>query len=150
MVVFGGTVVGDIFRRLVLRTIAQQIAKSVEAATSPFQYALWKGPSVSVTILLVDGIGVFDHVSRNSMLRGLMEIDVANGALPFVRQFHGQPSVCFWDGEMGPGEGAIKSTAWRNARIGHCLWSNLESCLLLALLQREPKSHQDVGNFDKS
>ena len=35
-----GIVVGNLFRRLVSRTIAPQIAKSVEAATSPFQYAL--------------------------------------------------------------------------------------------------------------
>ena len=52
-------------------------------------------------ILSIDGIGAFDHVSRNSMLRGLMETDVANGALPFVRQFYGQPSAYFWDDEMG-------------------------------------------------
>ena len=35
-----GIVVGNLFRRLVSRTIAPQIARSVEAATSPFQYAL--------------------------------------------------------------------------------------------------------------
>ena len=54
-----------------------------------------------LTILSIDGIGAFDHVSRKSMLRGLMETDVANGALPFVRQFYGQPSAYFWDDEMG-------------------------------------------------
>ena len=32
-----GIVVGDFFRRVVARTIAQQIAQSVEAVTSPFQ-----------------------------------------------------------------------------------------------------------------
>ena len=45
-------------------------------------------------ILPIDGIGAFDHVSRNST-------DVANGALPFVRKFYGQPSAYFWDDEMG-------------------------------------------------
>ena len=35
-----GIVVGDIFRRLVARTMAKQISKRVEAATAPFQYAL--------------------------------------------------------------------------------------------------------------
>ena len=35
-----GIVAGDIVRRLVARTMAQQLGPSVEAATSPFQYAL--------------------------------------------------------------------------------------------------------------
>ena len=35
-----GIVVGDIFRRLVARTIAKQFAKKAEAATAPFQNAL--------------------------------------------------------------------------------------------------------------
>ena len=111
-----GIVVGDFFPRVVARTIAQQIAKSVKAATSPFQYALstkartecvnhilqtLTDMDAKLTILSVDGIGAFDHVSRNSMFRGLMETDVANSAFPFVRQFYGQPSACFWDDELG-------------------------------------------------
>ena len=35
-----GIVVGDVMRRLVARSMAKQIAKKVEQATSPFQYAL--------------------------------------------------------------------------------------------------------------
>ena len=35
-----GIVVGDIFRRLVARTIARQVTKKAEQATAPFQYAL--------------------------------------------------------------------------------------------------------------
>ena len=35
-----GIVVGDIFRRFVARTIAQQLRAKVEVATSPHQYAL--------------------------------------------------------------------------------------------------------------
>ena len=35
-----GIVVGDIMRKLVARSVAKQIAKKVEQATSPFQYAL--------------------------------------------------------------------------------------------------------------
>ena len=35
-----GIVAGDMVRRLVARTISQQISKAVEQATSPFQYAL--------------------------------------------------------------------------------------------------------------
>ena len=35
-----GIVVGDVVRRLVARTVAQQLGPSVEAATAPYQYAL--------------------------------------------------------------------------------------------------------------
>ena len=35
-----GIVVGDVFRRLIARTMAQQIADAVETATAPFQHAL--------------------------------------------------------------------------------------------------------------
>ena len=35
-----GIVVGDVFRRLVARTVAQQMGPAVEKATAPFQYAL--------------------------------------------------------------------------------------------------------------
>ena len=35
-----GMVVGDILRRLVARTLAQELSVHIEAATSPFQYAL--------------------------------------------------------------------------------------------------------------
>ena len=55
----------------------------------------------SLTILSIAVIGAFDHVSRNSMLRGLMQTDVANRALPFVRQFYGQPLGYFWDDGLG-------------------------------------------------
>ena len=34
-----GIIAGDLFRRLVSRTIAKQLAKEVEAATAPFQHA---------------------------------------------------------------------------------------------------------------
>ena len=35
-----GIVVGYVFRRVLARTIAQQVSKAVEEATAPFQYAL--------------------------------------------------------------------------------------------------------------
>ena len=74
-----GIVVGDIFRRLVARTIAKQVAEKVEAATAPFQYA----PSTKAgcecvahilqtltdldpetTIMSIDGVGAYDLISR--------------------------------------------------------------------------------------
>ena len=35
-----GIVVGDIFRRQVAKTLAQELSSQLEAATAPFQYAL--------------------------------------------------------------------------------------------------------------
>ena len=80
-----GIVVGDVFRRVVARTIAQQNAKLGEAATHPFQYALstragtecvthivqaMTSEDREATILSIDGIGAYDLVSRNAMFRG--------------------------------------------------------------------------------
>ena len=71
-----GIVAGDMVRRLVARTISQQISKAVEQATSPFQYALSTksgGECIAhslqaltdldprATVLSIDGIGAFDH-----------------------------------------------------------------------------------------
>ena len=77
-----GIVVGDVFRRVVARTIAKQFSKPGEAATAPFQFALsTRAGCECVTHLIrgatdindrtpivsVDGIGAFDSISRNSM-----------------------------------------------------------------------------------
>ena len=81
-----GIVVGDVFRRVVARTIAQQYAKLGEAATHPFQYALstragtecvthivqaMTSEDREATILSIDGIGVYDFVSQNAMFKGV-------------------------------------------------------------------------------
>ena len=77
---------GDILRRVVSRSIAQHFASPIHLACSPHQFALSTraGTEASVhgitvatqtdphlTVLSVDGIGAYDTVSRNSMLRGL-------------------------------------------------------------------------------
>ena len=104
-----GIVAGDILRRLVARTIAQQLAPAIERATAPFQYALTTragcecighilqsetDASPDRTVLSIDGIGAFDLVSRESMMRGLLSVEGGHAALPFVRQVYGAPSTC--------------------------------------------------------
>ena len=72
-----GIVVGDFVRRLVARTLAQQLGPAVESATAPFQFALsTKAGRVHCSCCtssdrhgrqchtVVDGIGAFDLVSR--------------------------------------------------------------------------------------
>ena len=74
-----GIVAGDIVRRLVAKTIAQQIRVPVEVATAPFQFALSTRAGCEciahalqamtdadplATILFVDGISAYDSISR--------------------------------------------------------------------------------------
>ena len=109
-----GITVGEVFRRLVSRTIAQQLAPAVEEAISPFQHALTTRsgcecvahavPALTdvdgrATILSIDGIGAFDLVSRGAMLEGLRTLDGGDAAFPFVKQFHGSPSRYIWEDE---------------------------------------------------
>ena len=107
---------GDILRRLVARTIARQIAKKVEAATAPFQYALSTKAgcecvahvlqsltdlSPEVTVTSIDGVGAYDLISRNAMLEGLLRMEGGDQILPFVRMFYSGPSTYLWGGGMG-------------------------------------------------
>ena len=97
-----GIVAGDVVRRLVARTMAQQLSKAVERATAPFQYALSTRAGCEciahvlqgiteldpeLTITSIDGISAFDMISRESMLRGLLEVEGGGAARPFVRMF---------------------------------------------------------------
>ena len=86
--------------------MAQQLALAVEDATSPFQCALSTRTGceciahvvqamtdVDGTIVLsIDGIGVFDLVSRGAMLEGLRNVEGGGDALPFVSQFYVHPA----------------------------------------------------------
>ena len=107
-----GIVAGDIVRRLVSRTMAQQLGPEVERATAPFQYAMRTRAGCEcvahalqalcevdpeLTILSIDGISAYDSISRVAMLQGLREV---NGqAVPYVRMFYGQPSTYIWEDE---------------------------------------------------
>ena len=103
-----GIVSGDIIRRLVARTVAQQLNPEVEKATAPFQFALTTrcgGECVvhaiqamtdidpRATVLSVDGIGAFDLISRAAMMEGLHSLEEGRAVLPFVRQFYGVPEA---------------------------------------------------------
>ena len=85
-----GIVAGDVFRRLVARTMAQQLSTAVSAATGPHQYALsahaWceciahalqglteMDPRATVTS--IDGVSAFDLISRGAMRSGLLQVE---------------------------------------------------------------------------
>ena len=79
-----GTVVGDIIRRLVATTIAQQFSSVVEQATAPFQYAL-STKAGGECIAHTPGPR-FDARRPPFGPRG-------DSVLPFVVQFYGNP-IC--------------------------------------------------------
>ena len=106
---------GDVVRRLVARTMAQQLSKAVERATAPFQHALSTKAGCEciahvlqcitelhpeLTITSIGGMA-FDMISRDSMLRGLLEVEGGGAALPFVRMFYGSPSEHLWEDDEG-------------------------------------------------
>ena len=111
-----GIVVGDVFRRAVARTIAQQYVAKVEVATTPHQYALRTKAGCEIvahilqvltdldpnaTVVSVDGIGAYDLISRNSMLQGVRHMADGEQLLPFVRAMYGQPSTRLWEDDSG-------------------------------------------------
>ena len=104
-------VVGDTFRRLVARALAQQSAPALREACLPFQFGLSTRSGTEAlsrmlraarvldaraTVLSVDTVGAFDHVARQSMLEGLRARPDLLPLLPCARQFYGAPSVYTW------------------------------------------------------
>ena len=127
-----GTVAGDVIRRLVARTVAQQLGKAVEHATAPFQYALSTRAGCEcvahalqavsdlnpeATVVSIDGISAYDLISRRAMLSGLAGVEGGAKVLPFVNLFYGSPSTYWWEDAMGTvhevhqGEGGVQGDA---------------------------------------
>ena len=111
-----GVVVGDVFRRLVARTIAKQFAEQAEGATHPFQYALSTRAGTecvahivqaltsmdeNATLLSIDGVGAYDSISRRAMFRGLADMVDGEKIIPFVRQFYDSPSTFLLEDDTG-------------------------------------------------
>ena len=118
-----GIVVGDMIRRLVARTVAQQVGSNVEKATAPYQYALSTRAGCECVanpntrqLCPVDGVSAYDTISRESMMQGLLDMEGAETVLPFVRQFHGRVSQYLWEDDAGvthtilQGEGGEQGT----------------------------------------
>ena len=103
-----GIVTGSSLRRLVARTFVQQEQETIAAACAPYQFALGTRAGTEALALLLrfladldaeriilqlDGLGAFDNIRREAMLRKLME--VSPSLVPFVRQFYGGPSTYY-------------------------------------------------------
>ena len=87
-----GIVAGDDFRRLVARTMAQQLSTAVSAATAPHQCALSTRAGCEciahvlqgltemdprATVTSIDGVSAFDLISRGVMMSGVLQVDGA-------------------------------------------------------------------------
>ncbi|CAE7948550.1 unnamed protein product [Symbiodinium sp. KB8] len=111
---------GDAFKRLVVRTLAQLLHEEFQSACALFQYALstQAGAEALVratcastdrtTVLSVEGVGAYDHFSRQSMLSALVDRPALAGLLPYAALFYGSPSTyVFYDAE-GHAHASIK------------------------------------------
>ena len=105
-----GLVVGDFFRRIVARTLAQQFAGAVEEAC-PHQYALGNRAGLdalvhavqarcahdpNLTVVSLDASAAYDGISRQSILQELRSLPAAAALLPFARLWLGRPSSFVW------------------------------------------------------
>ena len=132
---------GEIMRRLVAQTFAQQVGPAVKAATAPFQYALsTRAGSECIahvlqavsemdpdaTVTSVDGISAYDSISRRAMLLGLQRVDGGSAMIPFVHMFYSSPSSYLWEDDSGvvrtiqQGEGGEQGDAliaWGNTQL---------------------------------
>ena len=107
---------GETLRRLVAKTLAQQLGKEFEAAIAPYNFGLAShgGAEALVhflqsiieanpqqVITKVDGIGADDHIFRATMLDKLLELPTACKILPFVRLFYASISNYVWTDVKG-------------------------------------------------
>ena len=113
---FRALVMGDIFRRLVSRTLAQQLGAQLQEACAPFQYALTTRAGTealaralrfateshqSTTVVSVDGVGAYDHTSRSCMFQSLRDCPALPPLIPLVRVFYGGDSEYLFYEESG-------------------------------------------------
>ena len=120
-----GIVAGDIVRRIVARTMSEQLMSEVQHATAPFQYALaTKSGCESIahalqgltelfprtTVTSIDGTSTCDLISRQAMLDGMKHI-ARGSASPFVSMFYGRPSSYLWEDQLA------RFTPFRRAKV---------------------------------
>ena len=111
-----GIVAGEVQRRLVARTMAQQLGPAVENFRAPFQFALTTRSGCEcvahtiqtscqadpeLTLTSLDGVSAFDLISRRAMLEGHARVSGGAFALPFVHLFYGRPSRYLWEDDHG-------------------------------------------------
>ena len=102
--------VGDVFRRLVAKTVAQQFGLAIERATIPFQHVLSTRAGTECIAHAIQALtdldpaqswGVRCGVIVRAMLQGLQTVVGGNAALPFVMPLNGSASTYLWEDQDG-------------------------------------------------
>ena len=111
-----GIATSDTFRRLVARTLAQQLRDTLNAKCEPFQFARSTRAGTDAvahliraatdldpqaTVLSLDGIGAYDHVHRASFFRAMADDPSLRPLLPSVRLWYGRTSTHVWKDQDG-------------------------------------------------
>ena len=117
-------VMGDVFHRLVSRTLAQQFSTPLQEACAPYQYALSTrsgaealaralrvatDSSTSTTVVSLDGVGAYDHISRRCMFDGLFASPALAPLIPLVRLFYGGDSEYLFYDASGAAHSVLQS-----------------------------------------
>ena len=147
-----GIVAGDVIRRLVSRTIAQQIGKAVERATAPHQYALsTRAGSECIAHVLqglcespLTGWALSTRFLGRPCWTGCSTWHIV-AVLPFVRMFYGAPSSYLCEDSAGTvhtirqGEGGEQGDALMPLLFAVGQHSVLDA------VQEEPRARGVVG-----
>ena len=80
-----GIVAGDIVRRLVARTISQQLSSAVESATAPFQYALSTRAGCECVAHALQALGEVDERATIMSIDGITRLRSHQSASDVVR-----------------------------------------------------------------
>ena len=147
-----GIVAGDVVRRLVSRTMTQQLGTlwnlQQHRTSSPqdtcrmrvhcTRFARFVRRYPNPTISSIDGIGAFDPISRAAMLEGLMNVEGGGQAIPFVRSFNGSPSSC--------GSVCVRYFTWTQ-NLAQKLWETASMPLCLGGMGFRDASKGELGRF---
>ena len=84
-----GIVASDVFRRFVVRTMAQQLGPVIERSTTPFHYALSTRAGTECIANTIQAITDLDHTATVVSIDGIRAFDVVSrkgfdSAIPFV------------------------------------------------------------------
>ena len=131
-------VVGDVFRPLAARVLAQHFAGAFQEACLPYQFGLSTRAGTEglyklfhtateldpcATLLSIDAVGAYDHVSRQAMLEGLRSRPALVALLPFARQFYGSASVYTWLDNNGDERDVVQGCTRRRRRTGRSAYA---------------------------
>ena len=127
-----GIAAGDTLRRLVEKTLAKQFVAAFQEEVAPHNFGLASrcGTDALVhllrastdldencTILSIDGVGAYDHVSRGRMFQELWRVPALHPLIPYVRMFLGHDTEFVWRDAQGEahsvqqGEGGEQGSA---------------------------------------